>query len=96
VVNFFGEVNVDDGASVGHDLVNLFGGVRLGEDASVGKNAVVIFGRLHQADSASVGGDRVVRPGWIFWLPLLVVCLGVGFARQEARMARRRMILGGY
>ena len=96
VVNFFGSVAVGDGATIGHDVVNFFGGVSLGEDASVGKDAVVIFGRLHQADSANIGGNRVVRPGWIFWLPLLLVCLGVSFVGQEVRMARRRMMLGGY
>jgi hypothetical protein len=96
VVNFFGTVTVADGASIRHDVVNFFGGLRLGDDASVGKDAVVMFGQLRQADSANIGGNRVVRPGWIFWMPLLLVSLGVSFVVQEARMARRRMILGGY
>jgi len=96
VVVFFGGARVGDEASVGKNLVNFFGGTRLGENASVGQDVVVMFGRLRAADSATFGGERVVLPGLIFFGPFLILFLVVGFIRHEARMARRRMLLGGF
>jgi hypothetical protein len=96
VVNFFGNVSAADNSSIGDDLVNFFGGVRLGENVDVGKDTVVMFGSLRAASTVSFGGDRVVQPGWIFWVPLLAIGLGISFLVQEVRGRRQRRFLRGY
>lgn len=94
VVNFFGDVTADDKTSIGHDLVNFFGGVHLGQNVTVGEDTVVMFGGLRAPDSASIGGSRVVEPGWVFWGPFIVVCLGIYFLIHTIREHRRRRIFG--
>ena len=96
VVVFFGDVKVADDASIGEDMVNFFGSTHLGNHATIGQDAVAMFGSMHTADSAKIGGDRVVQPGWIFWLPFLLICGGVSFAVREFRWQRRRRMLRGY
>jgi hypothetical protein len=93
VVVFFGDVTAANDTSISHDLVNFFGKVHLGENTTVGQDAVVMFGSLEIADSASVGGNRVVQPGFVFWIPLLVIVLGITFIVHEVRESRRRRIL---
>ncbi|HZB88782.1 MAG TPA: hypothetical protein VE291_09015 [Terracidiphilus sp.] len=73
VVVFFGTVRADDNASIGHDLVNFFGNVRLGENVSVGGDMVSMFGATHAADTVSVAGSRVLQPGWVLLIPLLIL-----------------------
>lgn len=96
VVTFFGNVTATDNSTVGGDLVNFFGSVRLGENASVRQDVVALFGSVHAPDSASIGGDRVVQPGWIVSLPLLVLIFIFLVAIRELRAYRRRQILSGY
>jgi len=72
VVNFFGNVHIDDNATVAHDVVNFFGTVHLGENASIGNDMVAMFGAVHAADSASVTGNRVIEPGWLLLIPLMI------------------------
>jgi hypothetical protein len=73
VVNFFGNVRIDENASVSHDVVNFFGSVRLGQNASIGNDMVAMFGTVHSADSASVTGNRVIEPGWLLLIPLIIL-----------------------
>jgi len=96
VVVFFGDTRVADDSSVGQDLVNFFGTVRLGNNASVGHNLVSMFGSLHQAASATISGDRVAQPGWIFWVPFLIIFGGIAFVTSEYRSYHRRRRLRGY
>ena len=96
VVNFFGDVSAADDASIRKGLVNFFGRVRLGENAKVGQDAVVMFGSLSAASTATIGGNQVVQPGWIFWLPLLLIIGGITFLVGEVRAARRRRFMRGY
>jgi len=96
VVDFFGDVGVADDSSIGHSLVNFFGSVQLGEHAQVGQDTVVMFGDLRSASTASFGGDRVYQPGWVFWMPFLLIVGGIAFAVHEIREARRRRYLRGY
>jgi hypothetical protein len=96
VVVFFGDVKAGDDSSIGQDLVNFFGGVRLGENVTVGKDTVVMFGDLRAANTASIGGDRVVQPGWIFWVPFLLIFGGISFVVHEFRIQRQRRMLRGY
>jgi hypothetical protein len=94
VVSFFGDVRVR--GDVRGNVVNFFGDVRLDEDAAVGGDTVEMFGRVSRAGSASIGGQRVVMPAWIFWVPFLLLCLGIAFIKQEIRMARRQRFIRGY
>lgn len=96
VVVFFGNVQAADDASIGQNLVNIFGSTRLGEHVDVGRDAVVLFGALRMASTASIDGDRVVQPGWLFWLPFLLIAGGIGFLNRELRGLRRRRMLRGY
>jgi len=96
VVTFFGNVTVDDNSSVGQDVVNFFGNAHLGENASVGKDMVSMFGSFRAAETASIGGNRVVQPGWLFWVPLLVIFLIIYVVIHEFRSYRRRQYLRGY
>lgn len=96
VVVFFGNVTAADDSSIGQDLVNFFGGVRLGDNVKVGQDTVVMFGDLHAANSVNIHGDRVVQPGWIFWVPFLVIFGGISFVVHEVRMQRRQRYLRGY
>ena len=96
VVNFFGTVKVEDGVSIGQDLVSMFGSIRLGENVSVGKDLVAMFGSVHAPNSVTVGNDRVVQPGWVLWIPLLVVGLIVIVIVREYRSYHRRLLLRGY
>jgi hypothetical protein len=96
VVNFFGKVTADDNASIGHDLVSFFGVVRLGENVSVGQDLVAIFGRVHTANSVTIGNDRVVQPGWILWIPLLVVGLVIFLVIRAVRAYRERQLFNSY
>jgi hypothetical protein len=73
VVNFFGNVHADDNATISHDVVNFFGSIRLGENVSIGNDMVAMFGTVHSADSASVTGNRVVEPGWLLLIPLMIL-----------------------
>lgn len=72
VVNFFGTVRADNNASIAHDLVNFFGSIRLGENVSVGGDMVAMFGGVHTADSVNVAGSRVIQPGWVLFIPLMI------------------------
>jgi hypothetical protein len=72
VVNFFGNTRIDDNASVSHDVVNFFGTIHLGQNASVGNDMVAMFGNVRSADSASVTGNRVIEPGWLLLIPLMI------------------------
>ncbi|WP_263358235.1 hypothetical protein [Acidicapsa ligni] len=96
VVVFFGNVVAADNTSIGHNLVNFFGSVRLGENVTVGQDTVVMFGSLHAPQSVSYGGDRVVQPGFIFWVPFLLIVFGFSFVVRELRGQRRRRMLRGY
>lgn len=96
VVDFFGDVNAADDTSIGHSLVNFFGSVQLGEHVQVGQDTVVMFGDLRSASTASFGGDRVYEPGWIFWIPFLLIAGGISFVVHEFHEARRRRYLRGY
>jgi len=96
VVNIFGNVTAEDNASIGQDLVSVFGSIRLGENVTVGKDLVAMFGSLHAAESVSVGSDRVVQPGWIFWIPLLVLALIVIVIVHEYRSQKRARLLRSY
>jgi hypothetical protein len=97
IVAFFGNVRADDNATIGHDLVNFFGVVRLGENVSVGNDVVAMFGAIHAADSVFIHGNRVVQPGWILWIPLMLfgglIALIVSYFR---RYRRRQMYASGY
>jgi hypothetical protein len=96
VVNFFGNIKADDNAVIGHDMVSMFGSIRLGENVSVGNDLVAMFGSLHASDSATVGRDRVVQPGWILWIPLLILGTIIVLVVREIRAWRRRQILAAY
>jgi hypothetical protein len=96
VVDFFGDVTASDDSSIGHSLVNFFGRVRLGENVKVGQDTVVMFGNMRSASTTSFGGDQVYEPGWIFWIPFLLIAGGISFVVHEVRMARRRRYLRGY
>jgi hypothetical protein len=73
VVVFFGSVRVDPDGSISHDVVNFFGSIHLGENATVGNDVVAMFGSLRAADSATINGNRVMQPGWVLWIPLLIL-----------------------
>jgi len=73
VVNFFGDVRLDDNATISHDVVDFFGTIHLGENTSVGNDMVAMFGTVRSADSASVTGNRVIEPGWLLLIPLLIL-----------------------
>lgn len=96
VVSFFGSVRADDNASIGQDLVSFFGSIRLGENVSVGKDMVALFGDVRTPSSVTVGNDRVVQPGWVFWVPLLIVMLAILLVVREYRSYHRRLLLRGY
>jgi len=96
VVNIFGKVTVADGVSIGQDLVSIFGVVRLGENVSIGKDMVAMFGSVRAPSSITVGNDRVIQPGWILWIPLLVIGLIITIIVREYRAYRRRLLLRGY
>jgi len=96
VVNFFGKVTADDGASIGQDLVSFFGVVRLGENVTVGKDMVAMFGSVRAPASVNVGNERVIQPGWVLWVPLLIICSIVILVVREYRAYRRRLFLRGY
>ncbi len=96
VVNFFGKVTVEDGVSIGQDLVSMFGVVRLGQNVSVGKDMVAMFGSVRAPSTVTVGNDRVIQPGWILWIPLLLVGTVVIVIAREIRANRRRAYLRGY
>lgn len=96
VVVFFGDVDAAANTSIAHNVVNFFGRVRLGENATIGQDTVVMFGSLETAESASIGGNRVVQPGVVFWVPFLVIVLGVYFIVHEVRGRRRMRMLRGY
>ena len=94
IVVFFGDVHISGKAA--HDVVNFFGSVRLGENASIGQDSVVMFGSLHAPASASFHGDRVVQPGWLFWVPLLVLILVIRGIVWGVRYPRRHYYMRGY
>jgi hypothetical protein len=99
VVNFFGDIKVDDNASIGHDMVSMFGTVRLGEDVTVGGDMVAMFGAVHQADSVTVRKDRVVQPAWLFFIPLAFLISLVWLIVSSVRASRRRrywMMMHGF
>lgn len=96
VVNFFGNVKAENGATIEKDLVSFFGSIRLGENVTIGKDMVAMFGSVHAADSVTVGNDRVIQPGWILWIPLLILGLIVIVIVREYRAYRRRLLLRGY
>jgi hypothetical protein len=96
VVNFFGSVRAEEDASIDHDLVNFFGVVRLGDNVAVGHDVVVMFGGLHTADSVRIGGNRVAQPAWLFFTPLIILCLIVIAIVREIRVYRRRQYLAAY
>ena len=96
VVNFFGKVTSEDNVSIGKDLVSFFGVVRLGENVSVGKDMVALFGSVRAPESVLVGNDRVVQPGWILFVPLIVIGLIILVIVREYRAYRRRLLLRGY
>jgi hypothetical protein len=97
VVVFFGNVRLDPDATVTHDLVNFFGTVHLGENASVGNDMVSMFGSVRTADSASIAGNRVVQPGWVLWIPLIIIGGIVALIVSAVRNYHaRQMYAGGY
>jgi hypothetical protein len=96
VVNFFGTVRAENGASIGNNLVSMFGSVRLGENVEVGHDLVTMFGNLHTADSVTVGNNRVFQPGWVLFGPLILVGLVLTLVVQELRAWRRRRYLAHY
>lgn len=96
VVNFFGRTRLGDNASVGGDLVNFFGGVRAGENVQIGKGLVIMFASLHAPASISIGQDRVIIPGWILWIPLIIFALIVTVIVNEFRKWQRRRMLAAY
>ena len=97
VVSFFGSVRADDNAVITHDLVSFFGSIHLGENASVGNDMVAMFGGLHMADSATVAGNRVIQPGWVLWIPLMLIGGIVTLIVSEIRRHRRNAWLAmGY
>ncbi|MGB7548149.1 MAG: hypothetical protein WBM14_10400 [Terracidiphilus sp.] len=96
VVNFFGSVRAEDNASVGHDLVSFFGFIRLGDNVSVGNDMVAMFGGVSAPDSVSVGGNRVVQPGWILWIPLMIAGVIIIVVVREVRAWRRRQYYGNF
>ena len=96
VVNFFGSVRADDNAAITHDLVSFFGSIRLGENVSVGNDMVAMFGDVHTADTVAVGGNRVVQPGWVLWIPLLIFGSIVVLIVSQIRSYRRRQMFSGY
>jgi hypothetical protein len=96
VVNFFGKVTVEDGVSIGQDLVSFFGVVRLGENVSIGKDMVAMFGSVRAPSSVTVGNDRVIQPGWVLWIPLLVIGAIIVVIVREYRSYQRRLLLRGY
>jgi hypothetical protein len=97
IVDFFGNVRIDNNASVSHDVVNFFGNVHLGEDASIGNDMVAMFGTIHAADSSSVSGNRVIEPGWLLLIPLMIFggigALIVGLIRNYRH---RQLYAAGY
>jgi hypothetical protein len=96
VVNIFGGVRADDGASIGRDLVNLFGSVRLGENVTVGHDMVALFSSARVAKSATVIHDRVVQPGWVFDVPLIIMIVVLVLIVREYRAYRRRQFFLTY
>jgi hypothetical protein len=96
VVNFFGSVRAEDGASIDADLVSFFGSIHLGENVTVGKDMVAMFGSVHAPNSVTVGNDRVIQPGWILWIPLLIIGLIAIVIVREYRTYHRRLLLRGY
>lgn len=97
VVSFFGSISADDNATVTHDLVSFFGSIHLGENASVGNDMVAMFGGLHMADSATVAGNRVIQPGWVLWIPVMLIGGIVTLIVSEVRRRRRNAwLLMGY
>jgi hypothetical protein len=96
VVNFFGSITAADNSSIGGDMVSFVGSVRLGENVTVEKDLVAMFGALHAPASVSVGGDRVVQPGIVLSLPLLVLVLVVLVIIRECRASRRRRLMYGH
>ncbi len=93
VVNFFGTVRADDNASIAHDLVNFFGSIRLGENVSVGGDMVAMFGSVHTADTVSVNGSRVIEPGWLLFIPLLIMGGIVSLIVNAVRNFRHRQFM---
>jgi len=55
-----------------------------------------MFGAVHAPDSVTVGNDRVIQPGWVLWVPLLIIGLIVFVIVREVRDYRRRLVLRGY
>jgi hypothetical protein len=43
-----------------------------------------------------VGNDRVIQPGWILWIPLLIIGLIAIVIVREYRTYHRRLLLRGY
>lgn len=73
VVVFFGNVHLDPDAGIAHDVVDFFGNIHLGENATIGNDVVAMFGNIRAADSAAIQGNRVMQPGWILWIPLMII-----------------------
>lgn len=97
VVSFFGSIRADDNATITHDMVSFFGSIHLGENASVGNDMVAMFGGVHMADSATVAGNRVIQPGWVLWIPLMLLGGIVTLIVSEVRRRRRNAWLAmGY
>jgi hypothetical protein len=93
VVNFFGTVRADNNASIAHDLVSFFGSIRLGENVSVGGDMVAMFGGLHAADTVNVTGSRVVQPGWVLFIPLLILGGIISLIVNAVRNFRDRQLM---
>jgi hypothetical protein len=96
VVNFFGGVRADDGASIGRDMVSFFGSNSLGDNVSVGGDMVVLLGTAHLSDSVSVAHNRVVQPGIVFDLPLILMLAVLILIVREYRCWRRRQWYQNY
>jgi hypothetical protein len=93
VVNFFGSVSADNNTSIGEDLVNFFGSIRLGDNVSVGQDMVEMFGSVSESDSVTIGKDRVVEPGFVLWIPLIVIGVIVWAVHREFSARRYRIFM---
>jgi hypothetical protein len=96
VVNFFGQTRLEDNSIVGRDLVNFFGSVRAGENAQIGGSLVIMLGSLRAPASLSIGKDRFIQPGWVLWIPLLILLMIIIVIVHEIRAWQRRRMHAGY
>jgi hypothetical protein len=96
VVNFFGGTRLADNSIVGRDLVNFFGSVRAGDNVQIGRSLVIMFGSLRASASLTTGKDRVVQPGWVLWIPLLILAMIVIVIVRVFRAWQRRRMYMSY